>query len=502
LSFEFIIVGSGLGGLLTGYMLSKEGMKVCVLEKHRKFGGSLQSFRRGEHVFDTGMHYVGSLEPGQTLHSYWKYFGLTNLPWMQMDTNCFDMISFPDAEYPLAQGFDNFRTRLSSILPGTENALKLYTDTLREIAAAHPLYNLELPDPGMTDFYNVQKASDFLDSTLSNIEQRKSNIEHRLSGILAGNNFLYAGHPATTPLHQFGLINHSFISSAWRPAGGSQQVADKLVTGITANGGEVLAKKEVTRIASEGGGFIVETSDGDRFSAGQVISDIHPASTLKLLDGIPVQKAFAARVGGLENTVSVFSIYLGLKAGKFRYLNHNVYHHLTDRVWASEESEERTWPSGFILMTPPVPGQGEWADTAVILSPVKYETYSRWENSVTGRRERDYWIFRAQQSQRLLETVYSKFPELRDAVDSVDISTPLTWRDYTGTPGGSVYGIAKSAADPHRTTIYPRTKIPGLYFTGQSVNLHGAVGVTIGAVMTCGEVIGLPNLLKKIRNAI
>ena len=42
----------------------------------------------------------------------------------------------------------------------------------------------------------------------------------------------------------------------------------------------------------------------------------------------------------------------------------------------------------------------------------------------------------------------------------------------------------------------PQTHIPNLYLTGQSVNMHGLVGVTIGAVLTAmamlgGEVKGL-----------
>ena len=199
--------------------------------------------------------------------------------------------------------------------------------------------------------------------------------------MIAGNNLLYAGNPETTPLHQFGLINHSFISSAWRVAGGSQQIADALVAGILANGGEVHARKEVTRITSEGAGFALETADGDRFASKQVISGIHPAATLKLLDGIPVQKAFSSRIAGLENTVSVFSIYLGLKPGKFPYLNRNIYHHTGEEVWTSTESETTNWPSGFLLMTPPVKDQGEWADTAVILSPVKFDLYKKWKDS-------------------------------------------------------------------------------------------------------------------------
>jgi all-trans-retinol 13,14-reductase len=65
-----------------------------------------------------------------------------------------------------------------------------------------------------------------------------------------------------------------------------------------------------------------------------------------------------------------------------------------------------------------------------------------------------------------------------------------------------MYGIAKDASNPLLTTIPPKTKIPGLFLTGQNVNLHGAVGVTIGAAMTCGEILGLPYVLKAIKNAL
>ena len=65
-------IGSGLGGLVSGVILSKEGLKVCVLEKHHKAGGNLQTFSRDGCIFDTGMHYLGSLDEGQYLHKYFK----------------------------------------------------------------------------------------------------------------------------------------------------------------------------------------------------------------------------------------------------------------------------------------------------------------------------------------------------------------------------------------------------------------------------------------------
>ena len=41
-----VVIGGGLGGLMTAAILSKEGCKVTVLEKNAIIGGGLQSFSR------------------------------------------------------------------------------------------------------------------------------------------------------------------------------------------------------------------------------------------------------------------------------------------------------------------------------------------------------------------------------------------------------------------------------------------------------------------------
>jgi all-trans-retinol 13,14-reductase len=101
---------------------------------------------------------------------------------------------------------------------------------------------------------------------------------------------------------------------------------------------------------------------------------------------------------------------------------------------------------------------------------------------------------------QLLELVEKRFPSIQSKIDYMEISTPLTWRDYTGTPHGSMYGIQKDYHHPLESQILPKTKIPKLLFTGQNINIHGVMGVTAGAVMTCGEIIGTSYLIKKIRN--
>lgn len=70
------------------------------------------------------------------------------------------------------------------------------------------------------------------------------------------------------------------------------------------------------------------------------------------------------------------------------------------------------------------------------------------------------------------------------------MSTPLTYRDYTLTPNGSAYGVRKDYNNPMMTLLSAKTPIPNLLLTGQSLTLHGLLGVTMSSLFTVAEVLG------------
>jgi all-trans-retinol 13,14-reductase len=109
-----------------------------------------------------------------------------------------------------------------------------------------------------------------------------------------------------------------------------------------------------------------------------------------------------------------------------------------------------------------------------------------------------YADFKARHSEILLNTVLQHVPELAGNIIAQSTATPLTYRDYTHTPNGAMYGILKHVYEPARTTIATRTRIPNLLQTGQNINLHGVLGVSITAIATCAELVGMDHLLKKI----
>jgi all-trans-retinol 13,14-reductase len=500
--YDAIIIGSGLGGLLCGYILSREGMRVCIIEKNNQPGGALQTFKRKGIGFDTGIHYLGGLDEGQILDRYFKYFGLAgNLRLSRMNKDKYDIIAFDDTEYPLAQGFDNFVEQLLPYFPEEKGTLQSYTEILETISRSFSLYNLELPKGVHTeDIYRHQSAYDYYQSIFTRTENRELRTECRvpLSSILAGNNFLYAGNIEKTPLHVPALINHSFISSAWKTIGGSQQIADILIKSIKSFGGILRTGCEITEIHREGKRFTVTANSNEQFSCERLISGIHPAATIAMMDPSLFRTVYSSRILNLENTTGSFALYIVLKENTFNYFDYNFYFHKTKNVWY--EHGKGGWPAGYMLYTPVYEETSNFAKSLVIMTYMDFKDVAPWEKSLTGQRDAGYNEFKKEKANQLISLAEKKFPGLRSKIAFMETSTPLTWRDYTGTPGGSMYGIQKDHHNPSGTSVFPRTKIPGLFFTGQNVNLHGALGVTIGSVMTCSEILGYEYLIKKIRN--
>jgi len=138
---------------------------------------------------------------------------------------------------------------------------------------------------------------------------------------------------------------------------------------------------------------------------------------------------------------------------------------------------------------------------------MKYEDLKQWEltfNTTADESDRgeSYETFKSQKTEKFLREIELKFPGIRDCIQSVHSSTPLSYRDYIGGYHGNMYGYVKDSNNPMKTFIASKTKLNNLYLTGQSINMHGVLGVTIGAVVTCSEIVGKEYLVNKINQFV
>jgi all-trans-retinol 13,14-reductase len=194
-------------------------------------------------------------------------------------------------------------------------------------------------------------------------------------------------------------------------------------------------------------------------------------------------------------------LYLAMKEKSFKYINSNFYHFDTHNVWDGDEYNEETWPKGYMMHLSPGSIDEEYTDTIIVNTYLKWADVQKWANTKVEKRGDDYKEFKRIKAEKLLSILERDFPGIRNATKAFYTSTPLTYRDYTGTSKGSIYGLLKDFNNPLKTIIVPRTSVSNLFLTGQNTNIHGVIGVTIGAILTCGEFIGVQNLLDKIQDA-
>ncbi len=501
-NYDIVIVGSGLGGLVSAIILAKEGKKVCVLEKNNQYGGNLQTFVRNKTIFDTGVHYIGGLSPGQNLYKYFSYIGIMDqLKLQQMDPDGFDIVTFDHDEnhYPHAQGYDNFVKQLVQFFPEEEKALQQYVEKIRQTCDSFPLYNLQ-----PFKEYNQDLLSENARDSIHQITDNE-----KLRAVLAGTNFLYVGIGDKTPFYVHALTTNSYIQSAWRCINGGSQITKLLIKQLKKYGGEIYKRQEVCQFQVEDKQVrSVTTRKGDTFSADLFISNIEPKTTLQLIGKEHFRNSFYTRIQELDVLPSVFTLYLVLKPKSFRYFKHN-YYHIKDpqKVWRLYEHTEESWPEAYMLSLNAAAQDQEWTSSMSVMAYMDYEEVREWEqsfNTVVHSQDRgaSYEAFKKQKTERLLDELEQKFPNIRDCIEATYASTPLSYRDYIGCHRGNLYGFVKDADQPLKTFLSAKTKLNNLYLTGQNINMHGVLGVTIGAVVTCSEILGRDYLIQKINQEL
>jgi len=500
--YDVVIIGSGLGGLVSAIILAKEGYSVCVLEKNNQYGGNLQTFVRDKTIFDTGIHYIGGLAEGQNLYRYFKYLGIMDdLKLKQLDEDGFDIISFEDEkkEYPHAQGYENFVDQLAKHFPEEREAIQNYCEKVKATCNSFPLYNLNWEGKYDTEILAVN-AKQCIDELTDN---------KKLRAVLAGTNFLYAGTAEKSPFYVHALSVNSYMQSSWRCVNGGSQITKQLIKQLKKYGGEVYKYKEVVQFdVAENTVSSVRMNDGSVVSGTTFISNIDPKVTLKMAGEDKFRKSYLNRIKSLEGVISAFSLYIVFKPETFKYRNHNYYHFASsDNVWTSHEYDEASWPKAFMASMSSTKKSDVWADGMTFITYMKFDDLKPWEQTFNTTSEKEdrgesYEAFKARKTEKFLQMIELKFPGFRDCIKSVHTSTPLSYRDYIGGHKGNMYGYEKDSNNPMKSFIASKTKLNNLYLTGQSINMHGVLGVTIGAVVTCSEILGKEYLVNKINKSL
>ncbi|QNI85379.1 carotenoid isomerase [Synechococcus sp. PROS-7-1] len=474
--WDVIVIGSGIGGLVTASQLAVKGAKTLVLERYLIPGGSGGSFRRDGYTFDVGASMIfGFGEHGHT--------NLLTRALADVGQSCETVPDPVQLEYHLPDGlsmqvdrdYNGFMDRMAARFPHEAKGIRAFYDRCWQVFRcldAMPLLSLEDPAYLAKVFFRAPLAclglARWLPFNVGDVAREHIRDEELLR-LIDIECFCWSVMPADrTPMINAGMVfSDRHAGGINYPKGGVGTIAEKLVAGLESHGGEIRYRSRVTEVIIEGGQAVgVRLADGQELFARRVVSnatrwdtfagDGSPVATLVDAGHTPAAEATWRR--RYQPSSSFLSLHLGVRADVIPEGLH--CHHLLLENWTELESEQGViFVSIPSLLDPSLAPEGRHIVHTFTMSEI-----SAW----SGLSPTQYKAKKEADASRLIQRLETLLPGLSAAVELREVGTPRTHRRFLGRMGGS-YGPIPSMRLPGLLPMpFNRTGLKGLYCVGDS----------------------------------
>ena len=515
-SYDAIVIGSGIGGLTTAAMLSELGWKVCVLEQHYTAGGYTHSYDRGDYEWDVGVHYIGDVGAKTRTRRMFDFLSDGKLEWAPMDKE-YDRFYVGERVFSAHAGKQEFRDNLVAQFPAEEQAIDRYMELLTSVGGALQMLGM---DRMMKPWQRVVASPYRKWKTPGFIYQKTHDVLSELTAdpdliaTLCGQWGDMGLPPKQSAFLVHAMIARHYLYGGFYPVGGSWRIADSIIPKIQKSGGEVFTYARVREIRVEKGRVVgVEMDDGHLIECDCVISSAGVINTFKHL----LPPALVKQTGYAENLQSVrpsfghLGIYIGLKhtAEELDLPRTNFWiypgNDYDAAIEAFENDAQAPFPVVYISFPsakdPDYQNRHPGTATIEIVAPAPYRWFEQWKDTTWGKRGEDYDAFKADLGERLMRHLYDKLPQLEGKVDYYEVSTPISTEWFSAYQHGELYGLDHTPERLKQDWLGPRTRIPGLWLTGQDTLTCGVTGAMMAGVLTTTAMVGIRKitpLMKKI----
>ncbi|MEH2069734.1 MAG: carotenoid isomerase [Nostoc sp.] len=469
MTIDAIVIGSGIGGLVTATQLAAKGAKVLVLERYLIPGGSAGYFERQGYRFDVGASMIFGLGQNGTTNLLTRALSAVNVSQ--------EAIADPvQIHYHLPQGlnlkvdrvYEKFLQNLTAHFRHEEQGIRRFYDECQKVFNCLnniDLLSLEEPRYLLRVFFQHPLAClglvKYLPQNAGDVARRYIK-DPQLLKFIDMECYCWSVVPADmTPMINAGMVfSDRHYGGVNYPKGGVGQIAQKLVEGLEKAGGKIQYQAKVTKILTQRGRAVgVQLANGKVYHGKRIVSNATRWDTFEQL--LPVEQIPNNEKKWQQNyqkSPSFLSLHMGVKQSVLPA--GTECHHILLEDWEKMTAAEGTVfvsiptlldpdlaPSGYHIIHAFTP---HWIDDWQKLSSSEYEV----------KKEEAAW--------RIINRLEKIFPGLDAGLDYLEVGTPRTHRRFLGRKDGTYGPIPQRKLQGLLKMPFNRTAIRGLYCVGDS----------------------------------
>ncbi|MHA1865153.1 MAG: phytoene desaturase family protein [Candidatus Heimdallarchaeaceae archaeon] len=473
--YDIIIVGSGLGGLVAGAKLAKEGKKVLLIEQHSVVGGCSSTFTRKGFTVDVGLHQIDGIDEYDEKMHYFEELGVyESIEFVKHGDEFYRFVN-DRIDVIIPDKVEKAIKVLTEQFPEDEKAINDYFNTLlsmyKEIHSLPkskfkfflimPLFPVLYPSIVK---WSKKTVGEFVDS----LEIKNKDLKLAL----LGNIQYYTDDPYKLSMLYYSAAQGSYlVKGAYYLKGGSQKLSNHFAKVITDNNGEIILSHMVDKIIVKGKRAVgVEyfpkrkPDERKQAFAKHIVANAAVPNVIEMLP--KKQKKILEKIfKDMEIGYSHYSLYLGFSK-PLKEIGNKCF---ATMIWPpdiktpADIGKSLKWPFTKRRMSitdysqldsgMTIPGK-----SVAIISGT--DILEDWEKLSKD----DYKKRKEQVTEELIERLEKLIPRVKEYIEWKNFATPSTIKHFTLNPNGTSYGYAQLPSQSTSKRPGNKSPIKGLWF--------------------------------------